>query len=85
MQDAQSSAEVRVRAAVRRALAGGTPWGAWLRHPPDVPLLSSIIPNPPTKISRLRSAIETDDPITERISVVSVVMRLRTSPVRIVS
>ena len=47
--------------------------------------VSNIIPNPPTKINRLRSAIETDDPITERISVVSVVIRLRTSPVRIVS
>ena len=37
--------------------------------------------NPPTSISTLRSATETEDPITDRISVVSVVMRLKTSPV----
>ena len=36
---------------------------------------------PPIRISTLRNATETDDPITERISVVSVVMRLTTSPV----
>ncbi len=37
--------------------------------------------SPPVRISALRSAIDTDEPITLRISVVSVVMRDRTSPV----
>ena len=41
----------------------------------------NIRPMPPNKISTLRNAIDTDDPITDKISVVSVVIRLRTSPV----
>ena len=44
-------------------------------------LVSANRINPPTSISTLRSATETEDPITDRISVVSVVMRLKTSPV----
>ena len=36
---------------------------------------------PPRKISTLRSATEIDEPMTDRISVVSVVRRDRTSPV----
>ncbi len=40
---------------------------------------------PPNRISTLRSATEMDEPITDRISVVSVVIRLKTSPVMIFS
>ena len=40
---------------------------------------------PPIRISTFRSAIEIDEPITLRISVVSVVIRLITSPVMIFS
>jgi hypothetical protein len=36
---------------------------------------------PPIRIRKLRSATETDEPITDWISVVSVVMRLMISPV----
>ena len=43
--------------------------------------VSSISTMPPRKISRLRSAIDTDEPSTDWISVVSVVIRLSTSPV----
>ena len=43
--------------------------------------VNSIIASPPMNISMLRRNQETEDPITERISVVSVVMRLITSPV----
>ena len=39
--------------------------------------------SPPSRISTLRSATDTDDPMTDRISVVSVVIRLRISPVMI--
>ena len=38
--------------------------------------------NPPSNINMLRSAMDTDDPITDKINVVSVVRRLSTSPVR---
>ena len=47
--------------------------------------VKSISVSPPTKSSRLRSAIDTDEPITDRISVVSVVIRLSTSPVMVFS
>ena len=43
--------------------------------------VNSISTSPPVTISILRSAMDTDDPITDRISVVSVVIRLSTSPV----
>ena len=43
--------------------------------------VNSIRIRPPRKMNILRRATETDDPITDRISVVSVVIRLRTSPV----
>ena len=48
-------------------------------------LVHSINPIPPTKIRTLRKATETELPITDRINVVSVVIRLRTSPVMIFS
>ena len=48
----------------------------------DVASISTI---PPRKINRFRNAMEMDEPITDRISVVSVVMRLTTSPVMIFS
>ena len=51
--------------------------------PVSLPEVNSISTSPPMKSSRLRSAIETDEPITLRIRVVSVVIRLRTSPVMI--
>ncbi len=38
---------------------------------------------PPKRISTLRKATETDEPMTDRIKVVSVVIRLSTSPVMI--
>ncbi|EKD59573.1 MAG: hypothetical protein ACD_54C01269G0002 [uncultured bacterium] len=47
--------------------------------------VAAISTMPPSRVSRLRSATDTEDPITDRISVVSVVMRLSTSPVRIFS
>ena len=39
--------------------------------------------SPPISVSTLRNATETDEPITERTRVVSVVSRDRTSPVMI--
>ena len=39
--------------------------------------------SPPTSVSVFLRAMEMDDPITLRMSVVSVVIRLRTSPVMI--
>ena len=45
----------------------------------------NINAKPPIKISKLRKAIEIDEPKTDRIRVVSVVMRLSTSPVSILS
>ena len=48
----------------------------------EVRLISTM---PPITVRLLRRATETDEPITDRISVVSVVMRLSTSPVRIFS
>ena len=39
------------------------------------------IASPPARISMLRSAMDSDDPITDWIRVVSVVMRDRISPV----
>ena len=47
--------------------------------------VSSIITKPPKKISTLRSATETEEPTTDWIRVVSVVIRLRTSPVIVLS
>ncbi len=43
--------------------------------------VQSISPSPPAKISTLRRATETEEPITDSKSVVSVVIRLSTSPV----
>ena len=48
-------------------------------------LVTISMTNPPTKISRLRNAIEAPEPITVWISVVSVVRRDRISPVRVTS
>ena len=45
----------------------------------------NISTRPPRNKSTLRSATETDDPITDKISVVSVVIRDKTSPVRMFS
>ena len=47
--------------------------------------VSSIITSPPKNSSRLRRNHDTDEPITDRIRVVSVVIRLRTSPVMVLS
>ena len=54
-------------------------------RPVSLAEVRSISTSPPTRISALRSAMETDEPITDRISVVSVVIRLSTSPVMICS
>ncbi len=51
-------------------------------NPVSLADVSISIANPPSKISMLRKATDTDEPISDRISVVSVVMRLSTSPVR---
>jgi hypothetical protein len=48
-------------------------------------LVANISASPPTSMSRLRRATDTDEPITVWISVVSAVSRERTSPVRVIS
>ena len=52
-------------------------------RPVSLPEVRNKNPNPPIRISTLRNATLTLDPITDRISVVSVVSRDSTSPVRI--
>ena len=49
-------------------------------NPVSLPEVISSIAMPPNSISRLRNATETDEPITDRISVVSVVSRETISP-----
>ena len=44
-------------------------------------LVTNSSTSPPASVSRLRSAIETDEPMTDSTSVVSVVSRDSTSPV----
>ena len=50
-------------------------------NPVSLAEVRSSITNPPSATSTCRSASDTDEPITDRISVVSVVMRLMISPV----
>ncbi|OIQ74667.1 hypothetical protein GALL_436780 [mine drainage metagenome] len=54
-------------------------------NPVSLAEVSIISTRPPSNINKLRSATDTEDPITDKISVVSVVNRLSTSPVRIFS
>ena len=49
----------------------------------SLPEVSINRTSPPISVSTLRAAIEIDEPRTDRISVVSVVIRLSTSPVMI--
>ena len=53
--------------------------------PASLGAVQSISASPPAKISTLRSATETEELMTDSSSVVSVVMRDRTSPVRMPS
>ena len=52
-------------------------------RPVSFTLVKNISRIPPNRIKTFRRATETDDPISDRISVVSVVRRLTTSPVMI--
>ena len=53
--------------------------------PASLGAVQTISAIPPSRIRTLRSATETEDPITDSSSVVSVVMRDSTSPVRMPS
>ncbi len=53
--------------------------------PVNFGLVIASMNRPPTSSRRLRSAKDTEEPITVCSSVVSVVMRVSTSPVRVVS